>query len=178
MLRQSAGRAGMLLLGGAILAGCSETGFQDLMGAGKYAPDETKVSVQQPLSVPPDLQLRPPSDAPPPPPPVVSTQPATAQPVVQGQMSQPANLAEAPAQEQSPPQTAPQPQQTAQPQQMAANQPQDPYARYGISRTHPDGREKTQYELNEELRQKKLELERQKNPNYGTIWNLGAVWGD
>lgn len=176
MLRQSVGRAAMLVLGGAILAGCSETGFQDMFGAGKYAPDETKVAVQQPLSVPPDLQLRPPSEAPPPPPQAVSS-PATAQPAVQGQMSQP-NLAEAPALDQAPPQPAPQPQQGPQPQNVAANQPQDAYARYGVSRTHPDGREKTQLELNEELRQKKLELERQKNPNYGTIWNLGSVWSD
>ena len=51
MIRQSAVRAAVLIAFAGVVAGCSETGFQDFMGAGKYAPDETQVAVNQPLSV-------------------------------------------------------------------------------------------------------------------------------
>lgn len=165
MLNWSAARLAVVLVAAGLVVGCSETGFQDFMGAGKYAPDETQVAAQQPLSVPPDLHLRPPTEAPPPP---VISQPATAQPQLQGQVHQPQQAASGPQPLDS----------NSGVQQVAANQPQDVYARWGISRYHPDGREKTQKELNEEMRQKKLEAERQKNPNYGTIWNLGSIWSD
>jgi hypothetical protein len=147
-----------------------------MMGAGKYSPDETQVSQQQSLSMPPDLQLRPPSNTaeaaaqeqtaslPPqqvPAAPQGYEQPATAE--AQETYSEPVQQ-----QAYNPP-----PQQTnTQPQQP----PQDVYVRLGISKTRPDGTPKSQGELNEELRQIKIARERQKNPNYGTIWNLGDVW--
>jgi hypothetical protein len=167
----------------ALSQGCSETGFQDFIGAGKYAPDETQVTVNQPLSVPPDLQLRPPSATEPP---QVASQPPAGRAAPSGQLQQPQDITLAPGPEEAAPrpqQSAPQPQQSApqtlQPEpQTAAAEPQDVYARWGVSRHHPDGREKTQIELNEEMRQKRDEVRRQQDPNYGTIWNLGNIWSD
>lgn len=180
MITQTACRAAVLVVMGGLAAGCSETGFQDFFGAGKYAPDETQVSTNQPLAVPPDLQLRPPSEEAPQ---AVASQDAQA-------TYQPQDLATAPGSDEGPSPSAepyqqaqPQPQpaqpQPVQPQQQAsAEAEQDVYARWGISRYHPDGREKTQVELNAEMRQKKLERERQKDPNYGTIFNMGSIWSD
>jgi len=176
MIRQSALQTAVLVVFGGLVAGCSETGFQDFLGAGKYAPDETQVSVNQPLSVPPDLQLRPPLDGEPQ---AVASQPASepASELASGQLQQPQDLTAAP----QPQQIAPQPHQiTPQPdqQQTAGAAPQDIYARWGVSRYHPDGREKTQIELNQEMRKKRDEAMRQQDPNYGTIWNLGSIWSD
>jgi hypothetical protein len=176
MIRQSALQTAVLVVFGGLVAGCSETGFQDFLGAGKYAPDETQVSVNQPLSVPPDLQLRPPLDGEPQ---AVASQPASqpASEPASDQLQQPQDLTAAP----EPQQIAPQPQQIApQPdqQQTAGAAPQDIYARWGVSRYHPDGREKTQIELNQEMRKKRDEAMRQQDPNYGTIWNLGSIWSD
>lgn len=174
MIRQSALRTAVLVVFGGLVAGCSETGFQDFIGAGKYAPDETQVSVNQPLSVPPDLQLRPPSNEEPkavaslPP----ASQPQAAQQPASGGLQQPQDLTLSP--QAVPAQAQPQPQQ----QQASAGEPQDVYARAGVSRYHPDGREKTQIELNAEMRKKRDEAQRQRDPNYGTIWNLGSIWSD
>src|SRR5262245_60247013 len=51
------------------VAGCSETSFQDVFGAGKDAPDETQVRTNQALVLPPDLALKAPGTGTPPPPP-------------------------------------------------------------------------------------------------------------
>ncbi len=88
MIRQSALRAVVLIAFGGVVAGCSETGFQDFIGAGKYAPDETQVAVNQPLSVPPDLQLRPPSDEPQ----QVASAPQPSQQPASGDLQQPQDL--------------------------------------------------------------------------------------
>ena len=169
MISQSTLRAAVLIAFGGVAAGCSETGFQDFIGAGKYAPDETQVAANQPLSVPPDLQLRPPSDEP--------QQVASASPPIEqaasGDLQQPQDLGLSPQDQPSAPPSQPQPQ-----QQADAGQPQDIYARWGVSRHHPDGTEKSQLELNEEMRRKRDEVKRQEDPNYGTIWNLGSVWSD
>ena len=173
MIRQSALRAAVLIAFGGVVAGCSETGFQDFIGAGKYAPDETQVTVNQPLSVPPDLQLRPPSDEPQ----QVASAPQPSQQPVSGDLQQPQDIGLSPQDEPAAPaaqaQAQPQPQ-----QQASAGEPQDVYARWGVSRHHPDGTEKSQLELNEEMRRKRDEAKRQENPNHGTIWNLGSVWSD
>ena len=173
MIRQSAVRAAVLIAFGGLVAGCSETGFQDFIGAGKYTPDETQVAVNQPLSVPPDLQLRPPSDAPQ----QVASAPASIEQPASGDLQQPQDLGLAPQDQPS----APPAQAQAQPQplqQANAGQPQDIYAQWGVSRYRPDGTEKSQLELNEEMRRKRDEAKRQQDPNYGTIWNLGSVWSD
>ncbi len=75
-------------------------------------------------------------------------------------------------------QQVPQAQQPQQPQQLQPQAANDPYAKWGVSRYKADGTKKTRTELDEEMRQKRLEYERQKNPNYGTIFNLGSVWSD
>ena len=168
MIRQSALQAAVLIMFGGLVAGCSETGFQDVIGAGKYTPDETQVSVNEPLSVPPDLQLRPPSNEEPR---RVASAPQPDQPPA-SDLQQSQDIAQAPQSEPAAPQAqVPQ-------QQVATNEPQDVYARWGVSRHHPDGTEKSQIELNAEMREKREERERQKDPNYGTIWNLGSIWSD
>jgi len=173
MIRQSALRAVVLIAFGGVVAGCSETGFQDFIGAGKYAPDETQVAVNQPLSVPPDLQLRPPSNEPQ----QVASAPRPIEQPASGDLQQPQDIGLSPQDQPAAPPAQAQPQQP--PQQLAnAGQPQDIYARWGVSRHHPDGTEKSQLELNEEMRRKRDEVKRQEDPNYGTIWNLGSVWSD
>jgi hypothetical protein len=175
MIRQSALRAAVLIAFGGVVAGCSETGFQDFIGAGKYAPDETQVAVNQPLSVPPDLQLRPPSDEPQ----QVASAPRPIEQPASGDLQQPQDLGMSP--QDRPPHRRPKPRRSpaaAAQQQANAGEPQDIYARWGVSRHHPDGREKSQLELNEEMRRKRDEVKRQEDPNYGTIWNLGSVWSD
>jgi hypothetical protein len=171
MIRQTALRTALVVAFGGFAAGCSETGFQDFIGAGKVAPDETQVTANQPLTVPPDLQLRPPSNEEPKS--VASLPPANQQQPAAIDLQQPQDYASAPQAEPAPAQPQAQPQ-----QQASTGEAQDAYARAGVSRYHPDGREKTQLELNEEMRQKKIEADRQRDPNYGTIWNLGSVWGD
>jgi hypothetical protein len=168
------GRLAAVVLAGVLLTGCSETGFQDWFGAGKYVPDESLVQQGQALSTPPDLALRPPGDAsqpvqqayqPPPPPP---------QQTYEGQQPiyQPQQTYQAPQPQQQQVYQQPQP---LQPQPQAAT---DIYAKWGVSRYRPDGTEKSQPELNEELRQKNIAMERAKNPNYGTIFNMGSIWTD
>lgn len=165
MIRQSALRTAVLMVFGGLIAGCSETGFQDIIGSGKYTPDETQVAVNQPLSVPPDLQLRPPSNEEPP---AVANVPQASQQPAAVDLQQPQDLTEEVTESEQP----------ADQQQADLGEPLDVYARWGVSRTHPDGREKTQVELNKEMREKRIEAERQKDPNYGTIWNLGSIWSD
>lgn len=185
-----------LALVGVMLAGCSETSFQDWFGAGKYIPDETQVSQGHVLAAPPDLQLHPPGNGQPPPQPVqqaartpqpVNTTPPAYQQSASGQapIYEPKKTTQQPAQRQAyQPQPQPQPQQVSQapqqlqPQQLQPKGSKDPYARWGISRYNADGTKKTQVQLDEEMRKKKLEIERQKNPNYGTIWNLGSIWSN
>lgn len=150
------------------LAGCSETGFQDVFDSGKFSPDETQVKANRSLTLPPDLQLRAPGNG--------ATQPA---PQTNG--LPPVNA--------QPPQYANAPQTTVPRQQQAyvppANQPvvtrrapQDIYDRWGISKTRPDGSKKSEAELLEEVRAKKKAKEQAKNPQYGTIFNLPKVWSD
>ena len=165
----------VVVAGSVFLSGCSETGFQDLFGAGKYSPDESQVHQNQSLAMPPDLQLKPPHAAERQ---VAPDETAYAPP----QTTQPP-LYDSPEQDYAPQQTYTR-QQPAQ-QQVATQQPpvyqqpdrpKDVYERLGVSRTRPDGSKKSQSELNEELRQKKMAEEKARNPNYGTIWNMGQVW--
>jgi len=187
-----------LALVSVMLAGCSETGFQDWFGAGKYIPDENQVSQGRVLSAPPDLQLHPPGTTQQPAQPVQQvaqaptspTPPSSYQQSVDGKapIYEPKKTyQQAPQQQQAyqpqqPPAyqaPQPQPQQVSQaPQQLQPQASNDPYARWGVSRYNADGTKKTQVQLDQEMRKKKLEIERQKNPNYGTIWNLGSIWSN
>jgi hypothetical protein len=147
------------------VAGCSETKMQDLLGSGKSAtPDEAQVRVNRNLSMPPDLNLRPPSGeaAEDGQPNTVATAPPPAEPA--------ADQAQA----------APQPVRTAAatpPAQVEAPK-QDVYEKYGISKVGADGKPKTESELYKELHAAQLAEKRKANPNYGTIWNMGNVFKD
>lgn len=52
------------------------------------------------------------------------------------------------------------------------------FARYGISKTKPDGTPKTDNELDRELKAAVLADKRKANPDYGTIGNLRNVFSD
>ena len=157
------------LMAALAVAGCSETKMQDLLGSGKDAtPDESQVRVNRNLSMPPDLNLRPPSgdtseDGQP-------NQVASALPPAQ------------PAMDQAQPQPAPMQTASANPPPPAAQgqQPpqQDIYEKYGISKVGPDGKPKSENQLYKELHAAQLAEKRKANPNYGTIWNMGNVFKD
>ena len=147
------------------VAGCSETKMQDLLGSGKSAaPDETQVRVNRNLSMPPDLNLRPPSGE-------------------AAEDGQPNQVATAP-----PPQPVDQSEASPEPVQTAAATPpaqaqteppkQDVYEKYGISKTGPDGKPKSENQLFNELKAAQTAEKRKANPNYGTVWNMGNVFKD
>lgn len=180
---------------GLLLSGCGNSvsnALNDTLGLSKEVPDERVVRTHQTLAVPPDLQLRPPAPgeqvtgtlnpaaqqaanqrtyATPPgaigtqvvPP--AGTQPAYGQPPAYGQQPAPGQQAVYQPAPYAAPQPAPQP-------------AGDIYQRHGISKTHPDGKEKTHEELMKELRQVRTNRERAKNPNYGTIWNFPNLFSD
>lgn len=188
---------------GLLLAGCSGS-VDDLLGQSKSVPDERVVRTHQNLSVPPDLQLRPPA------PgegrsgqlnpyvnqggtqayqqPGIGTQvlhptnpgyqpPANGVPPAYGQRQPAYGQPQQPAYGQLPPANGQQPPAYGQPpaQQQARG---DIYQQHGISRTNPDGSEKSHGQLMKELRQKSLERKRAKNKNYGTIFNIGELFSD
>ncbi len=55
---------------------------------------------------------------------------------------------------------------------------QDNYAKYGISKTNPDGTPKTPQQLSNELKKAILAEKRRTNPGYGTIRNIGSIFTD
>ena len=171
---------------GLLLAGCGDAGIKDIMTGGKYSPDETQVQANQTLAMPPNLQLRPPSGAqaqsaaaapPQQPSNLLGTQKVTAQPPQYGapDPNEAPKIYEAPA-SQTLAATAPQ-------QPVIDETPTEPaapdvYEKLGISKVHPDGRPKTKAELINELRKMKIEQERAKNPNYGSVFNAGNIAWD
>jgi hypothetical protein len=177
----------------ASVSACAETSLQDTFGVGKVVPDASQVPTNQALTMPPDLQLRPPGSAP-----VPSAQaavPGAAMPEQQAYVPPPSGqpLALESAQEGGvapPPAPAPVQQASQYPQTAAATNvapapapaapagPGDIYARYGISTTNPDGTPKSPGQLREELRQKQLAEKQAQNPSYGTIFNIGSIWSD
>jgi hypothetical protein len=168
--------ASVIVLAGlaAGLGACSETAFMDTLGIGKNVPDERLVATNPPLSVPPDLRLPPPGQG------TAATDSAQAA-ARNGDLATPPADATAAAYASARPaapatQTAARaaPGTTTSPG--ATKGPDDIFARYGISRYHPDGREKTIAELNRELAEKIKEEKRRKNPNYGTIFNIGELF--
>ncbi len=54
----------------------------------------------------------------------------------------------------------------------------DAYARYGISKTYPNGKPKPVGVLNDELRKAEAAAKRSADPKYGTIWNMGDMFKD
>lgn len=172
-----------VILATAALTGCGTNSFMETMGYGKYSPDETKVQANQSLSMPPSLQLPPPSGtqtqsaaaAPPQPSNLLAGQKVTASPPEYGAVD-PNQVPQVPAYQTPPAQ--PQTLAAATPQAPVIDQtppPQDVYDKLGISKVHPDGRPKTKAELINELRKMKIAKEREKNPNYGSIFNSRTV---
>ncbi len=160
----------------AALAACSETAFMDTLGIGKSVPNEKLVATNPPLSVPPDLRLPPPGQG-----------AANADVVGTASAGSAQTLAAPPADATAaaygPDAMATEQTRAARATKTAAATPErkndvydDIFARYGISRYHPDGREKTIAELNRELAEKIKEEKRRKNPNYGTIFNIGSLF--
>ena len=143
-----------------LLAGCSETSFMDTLGIGKQAPDERLVSTNPPLSVPPDMQLRPPADAAP-----VPQQAAAA--ANNGNLSGPQSLDAVPTPGESQPLTV---------NGKPVSKADEIYVKHGINPYKPDGTHKTVVELNRELAAKIREEKKRKNPKYGTIFNIGDLF--
>jgi len=140
--------AGLVALG-FVASGC--TSISDVMRPG---PEEQPAQPQayHDLSMPPDLQLPAPGTAVP---------PSTPAPAIAS--SEPGQVAAAPAT----------------PYGSSASVPEgDVYERYGISKFHPDGTPKTQTELQAELKKAYLAKKQQKNPNYGTVFNIGNIFKD
>lgn len=143
-----------IVAAGAVLAGCAGGGLLDVAGYGKsMAPQEAAVRSGQNLSMPPDLQLRAPSG-----------------PITEDYVPNKAPAGSEPASA------------SAAPQDPAAATPVQPegdvYERNGISKFNPDGTPKTDAELQAELKALYLAKKRQKNPGYGTIWNIGNIFKD
>lgn len=173
-----------VLAGSSLLTGCGRSEFLESMGYGKYSPDESQVREQSSLVMPPSLALQRPgpgagaSDQGGAPQTLAGSQPVTAAPPTYGA---PTAADDTPSQAFAPapvqPQTPAETQATLQPQP-APDPIQSVYDRYGISTVHPDGRPKTKGELRNELRAKIVEEKRKTNPNYGTIFNSGSLFGE
>jgi len=180
-------RIGLAVMAIPVLAGCSETSVLDAFDSGNRGEDNRAVVSNQPLSVPPDLSLRRPGAA---------NAPAYRSNGLQVQQGQRAPSSQT---YQTPPQTLqPAWQNSPQAQQQQAyrapppprdptagisnnviqsrNPADEPYIRNGINPYNPDGSRKKQSVLDKEARAKKMELERAKNPNYGTVFNSGDLW--
>jgi hypothetical protein len=115
-------------------------------------PPQEQAAIRQELTMPPDLRLAQPGTAP------VETQQAT-------QDAYTGSATPAPVM----------------PAEPAAERPKygdDIYAQAGISVTKPDGTRKTDAELRAELQQYYIAKKRQKNPNYGTVFNMGNIFKD
>ncbi|WP_205042107.1 DUF3035 domain-containing protein [Rhodoligotrophos defluvii] len=183
----------MLTAAGLLMSGCSGgAGVTDMLGMGKNVPDEREVRTHQVLAMPPDLTLKPPSpgaanegtpnaaadaaaaavgsQALHTPPETVLQQATPAPTAPPSSQAQAAATPAAPATPTVAPGSAP--------AQTASIPAQDVYQQYGISKTNPDGTPKSEADLARELKQKRIELERAKNPNYGSIWNIGNIFSD
>lgn len=174
---------GCLALAALAVSGCSETRFLDMFGAGKdSAPRESAVRSGHNLAMPPDLQLKAPAGEA-----SEDYQPNTA--VASADTGADAGIyggsgasgdgtsaaAEAPVVT-APPKTTTVASAPAAPS--AAQPTGDIYDQYGISKTKPDGTQKTPEELKAELKAAIVAKKKQSDPNYGTIWNIGDIFKD
>jgi len=173
-----------------VLGACTETQFADTLGVGKTAPDENQIRVNQALSMPPDLQLKQPTGevseyGTPNKAAAVTNKPraVTAAPdyVDETATDEPVMTAS------TDPVTPPKPVKTSDAAANATTTPAEPpppptiddaYARYGISKTYPNGKPKPVGVLNDELRKAESAAKRAADPKYGTIWNMGEMFGD
>lgn len=176
-------RMGLAIVAIPVLAGCSETAVLDAFDTGNRAQDNGAIVSNQPLSVPPDLSLRKPDAA------NAPAYSSNGLQVQQGQRAttqtyqaqQPGQQSNPPAQQQQQAYRAPPPPSDpsagmSNPIIQSRNPADEPYIRHGINPYNPDGTRKKQSVLDKEARAKKIELERAKNPNYGTVFNSGDLW--
>ncbi len=164
------------------VAACGETKFLDTVGMGKNAPDESQVRRNSNLALPPDLQLRQPSNAPDPsiPNTTVSSLPQPLPEASTGEVTGSSDPAQAASAQPPAGGVAPDPLAAAQPAAQPAatgNPRENAFVKYGISKTHPDGKPKTEQELNAELLAAIKAEKRRQDPKYGTIWNIGDLFG-
>lgn len=123
-------------------------------------PPQPTAAIRQDLTMPPDLRLPPPgTTAPMPDPGAVNTQATLTTP---------------------PPATAPVKSTTAAavPAVPPASGPDSVYTNVGISLYNPDGTKKTDQQLREELQAYYIAQKKTKNPNYGTVFNMGNIFKD
>lgn len=182
------------------LMACSETTVMNKMGLGKAPPDETQVVANNTLSMPPDLQLPPPSSSTvsesqaPAAGSAVAAMPATPPDAFTAPAAETAAATQVASAETSPydtgeqqletygtsPTAAAQPSPSVQANQKsdlsAANPREDAYRKLGISKTRPDGTPKTQAELDRELLEAVRREKRKQNPKYGTVFNMGELF--
>ena len=143
----------LVLVGAALLLGGCSTG---LLGGGSKVggpADVQNIQAGNQLTLPPDLSLPPPGQA------SNSYQAKTPQEGVYDS----ASLDPVPA---APIRRAP------------PAQGGDVYDQYNISKLKPDGTKKTQAELANELKVIQIAKKKQKNGNYGTVFNMGNIFND
>lgn len=163
-----AGVTVLLCLTGLSLAACSNSmrGYLE-----KDTPTET-LNARQDLTMPPDLRLPPPGTTTAPPDPGAANAPAANQtaslttPPTTPAPAYTAPKAAAPAVKTAAVTTAP------------ANGVDAVYTNAGISVYNPDGTRKTDQQLREELQAYYTAQKKAKNPNYGTVFNMGNIFKD
>lgn len=159
----------LLCLMGTSLAACTGSMRNYLE---KDTPTE-QVATRQDLTMPPDLRLPPPGTTAPAPDPGAAMAPVAAQT---------AALTEPPAAPayKAPVATAPAAPvaKAAVPAAPAASGPDAIYTNVGISLTNPDGTRKTDQQLRDELQAYYIAQKKAKNPNYGTVFNMGNIFKD
>jgi hypothetical protein len=144
---------GTLLGAAMLLSACSTEGFNEAVGLSKSSPDETQVTTSQPLALPPDYSLPPPQE----PRNIAEEEPAPvpAAQVQTASVAQPTQIGTGESQ-----------------QGTTAGAHQEP----AISTVNPDGTPKTQRQIYEEARAKKIAQRKAQNESYGTWRNLGSLW--
>ena len=150
----------IMIVGTALALGaCS--GGTSLLDAKSGVPSASAVPVGNNLAMPPDLQLRAP------------TQTTDAYQPNQGAAPLDAAIDGTPL----PPGKAPTKLALAKGSTVPVGK-KDIFAELGISKVHDDGTPKTVNELRDELKAALLKKHQQTNPNYGTVANIGAIFHD
>ncbi len=143
-------RSVVLLAASLALGACSSA--SNLLDTKQLTP-QGQVATNNPLSLPPDLQLPPPGTA--------ATAAAYQSPAVSAPLS-----------------PAPKTTSLYGGTQAPAKPDGDVFDQNGISKIRPDGTAKTPAELNQELSAVYMARKKAKNPSYGTIANIGAIFQD
>lgn len=141
------------------LAGCGVS-MRDYLE--KETPAQS-AAMRSDLTMPPDLRLPPPGTTAPAPDP-------GAELANQAALTAPPPAAAAPS---AATRAAP-----ASPASPAVSAADSVYTQAGISLTNPDGTRKTDAQLRAELQQYYIDQKKAKNPNYGTVFNIGNIFKD